>query len=302
MPSQHELESFCQVSLMRPEGARGRRLSESVTAFADVETILWLHYGVELGFFPAEGAMATLRVERERFFHALEVARNSTLWRSLRPGVRSFLENAWPAFRANDEDLLGSLLATRYTDESLRDLLSPLAIGMLFHEIARAHADVSFLLLSDLMTFALDQEWGTVIAEDINPDRLSMNSGSIPDAACAGYFFALDHMGALSELIGYSADESRGEHPAPRESQLDHTFMKLGDRVRSIHLWRLNLEDHAIKDRFLDLTYKVQGELADDPELNSARFDSGAFLGRVESLCADWLGNDSISLRRNRAA
>jgi hypothetical protein len=175
-------------------------------------------------------------------------------------------------------------------------------MGMLFHEVAHANSNPVYCLFSGLITFAEESEWQNVLSANVDPNQLMTNSGSEASLLCSGFFASLDHIGAVSELVDYSADESRGDYPAARESQADHTFLNLRDRIRSMHLWRLNLEDRGARERFLSLTYKIRGALALDQELRSINFDPGIFLNRVEALCADWLGNHSISFNGDLAA
>ena len=124
------------------------------------------------------------------------------------------------------------------------------------------------------------------------------NGGKEIDALYSGYFASLDHMGAMADLLECCKDESQSEHQAVHDSQSDQTALQLGRRIRSIHMWRVDLADPNVKGRFTDLTFKLMAQLDSDEELESLGFNSYSLLTRVESLCACWTGADGFSLNR----
>src|SRR5438477_13214736 len=73
MQRQHKLERFWRSCFERPNSVEGNVLSNQFNAAADIEAVLWLHYGVEAGFFSKSEAESVLQRNRERVLPSLNV-------------------------------------------------------------------------------------------------------------------------------------------------------------------------------------------------------------------------------------
>ncbi len=159
---------------------------------------------------------------------------------------------------------------------------------MLFHEVARTFSNPVISVFSDLITFGSDDEWQELMAQKANPEKVLSGTGEKIDILSAGYFAALDDMGAMNELLQYCADEVVDDRPTLRDSQGEQTFVMLAERTRSIHVWRVKLDDPIVKTRFIRLTNKIREQLDSDSELRSMDFDADTLLMVVDSLGANW--------------
>ena len=286
MQLQRELESFWQLSFLRQRGTEWCQTSSAFDAFADVEAMLWLHYGVELGFFSRDDSMDILRAHRVRLNGAVDHVKRFTTANYFSDKVLAFLEQSFK----ND------MFAVRYADRLDAKLANPITTGLLFHEIARSSCDPRMSTFSDLITFGDDDKWMAALEQGVDPNHVLSGTGTKTDLLCAGYLAVLEHMGALDELLRYCAQESIGEAPAGRGFQSDHTYIVMDGRVRSIHVWRAKLNDPVVKTRFLELTNKVIHELEADGELMNMGFDCGSFVARIELLVGAWLGDTSFEV------
>jgi len=289
MQRQHKLERFWRSCFERPNSVEGNVLSNQFNAAADIEAVLWLHYGVEAGFFSKSEAESVLQRNRERVLPSLNVGASTVF----SPRLSKWLPNV-----ARVE----SVLDIEYADRLAPDLLNATVLEMLFNEMGRISTNSVALLFSDSITFATDSAWRELMAQNVNPDRILAGTGTKIDLVCAGYFATLDHMAALDELLQYCADEFGGAGPTLRDAQGEQTYRVIGDRVRLIHLWRLKLDDRAVRDRFLSLTYMLQKRFDTDPELKSMGCDSDGFLRIVDLLSKGWLGDYGFSMLTKFAA
>jgi hypothetical protein len=326
VPRQHELASFWQLCFDRPQQAQGHVFSNTFNAASDVEALLWLHYGVELGLYPQVDAQVIFRSNKDRLLRALkavtgsylamffppalptflgEFSRSADFDRSIPPAVSADLDGLMPPemyVRLGGLPPFGSVFDLRYADRLAGDLLNTVALDMLFHEVARAFSNPSCSVFSDLITFGTNGEWQELMEQNANPDLVLSGSGEKVNVLSAGYFAMVDHMGAMDELLTYCGDELTADGPALRDSQGDQTFLVLGERTRSIHGWRVKLDHPGIKGRFSSLTRKLKEQLDSDSDLMWMGFDSASLLDVVESLSARWLGDYSSSQRREGAA
>jgi len=293
MPRQHELESFWRLCFERPLKVQGRVFSGLFNAVSDVEALLWLHYGFELGLYPKTEAQVILFSNRSRLVAALETVREAGIERFFPPVLSTFL---------GELSRSGALFDIRYTDRLSSDLVNTIVLDMLFHEVARACSNPLSSVFSDLLTFGTDDEWHIMMQQDASPDQVLSGTGKEVDLVSAGYFAVLDHMGAMDELLQYCGDELTADRPALRDSQGDQTFLVLGERTRSIHAWRVKLDDPVIQRRFNGLTNKLREQLASDKELRSMGFDSDSLLTVIQTVGARWFGDYSFAPRRRSAA
>ena len=85
----------------------------------------------------------------------------------------------------------GDVFGIRYTDSLASDLIAPVVLDMLFHEVARAYGNLSSSVFSDLITFGADSEWQELMQQNPVLERMLSNTGEKVDILCAGYFAAL---------------------------------------------------------------------------------------------------------------
>lgn len=265
----------------------------------NVEALLWLHYGVELGLFPEAYARSAILADRDGISDCLVALDDRSTNRYFPARVQSFLGEARSILNHGDE-LAAEFFQIRYAEGLRQDLVSTIAAEMVFHEIARASGMPEYRQFTELITFSSEDKWSALITADVSPDRILEQGNQPSDHLYAGYFAALDHMGFLGELLEHCADVSGTDSGAARGVQTDHTLLTMADRVRSMRLWRLDLDDPHTRGRFVDLTYAVKDKLDADAELSSVQFDSAAFLSRVETLCAGWLGKHTVAFPRLR--
>jgi len=293
MSRQHELASFWRLCFERSPRAHEHVFSDLFNAASDVEALLWLHYGVELDLYPPMNAQAILEPNRGRLIRALEMVMGSAVAQFFPPALATFL---------GESVRLGGVFDIRYTDRMASDLVNTVVLDMLFHEVARACSNQLSSVFSDLMTFGTDDEWQGLMQQNANPEHVLNGTGEKVDILSAGYFASLDHMGAMNELLQYCGDESTADRPALRDSQGDQTFLMVGERIRSIHAWRVKLDDPTIRKRFISLTNRLSTQLESDPELRSSGFNSDNFFSIIQSLSATWIGDYGFTLGRLRAA
>jgi hypothetical protein len=300
MPRQHELDSFWGYVSGARLNPHGHPLSPNFVVLANVEAFLWLHYGVEVGLFQETEAQTIVLAEMIRAGRWSGSVKGAGLSDQFPPRLRSFLEDAQQYVGLEDDLAAARLLGLRYADTLARDLVNPIAFKMLFDEIAQACDNSELALFSDLITFSPESEWHRVLAGGIDPNRMIDGTGGTCEHLCSGYFAAMNHIGALDELIYLCAEES--ETDRRQDFQTDYTLSLLYDRVRSMHLWRLNLREPSVRRRFEGLTYMIGNLLSSDRELASMQFDSAEFLSRVEFLCTNWLGDSTVRLLQSPAA
>jgi hypothetical protein len=293
MPRQHELESFWSRCFERPTNAHGHIYSDAFNAASDVEAMLWLHYGVELSLYSQIEAQDIFESNRNRLLHSMQVVMGGTIQGFFPPVLSTLM---------GESSRSGAIFDVRYTDRLSSDVVNTVALGMLFNEVARACSNPVSSVFSDLITFGLEDEWRALMEQDVNPEQILRGEGEKVDIVVAGYFASLDHMGAMDELLQYCSDELAADSPALRDSQGDQTFLMLGDRTRSIHAWRLKLDDPVTQNRFTDLTNKLGTLLESDIELGPMGFNSENLFSVVQSLGARWLGDYGFTLRGLRAA
>jgi kumamolisin len=283
VPRQHELTSFWRICFDRPLNVQEHVFSDLFNAVSDVEAFLWLHYGIELALYPQVEAQIIFQSDRSRLLRALEVVIKAGVGRFFPPALYTFLGEA---FRSE------AIFDIRHAGRLASDPVNTIVFDMLFHEIARTCSNPLFSAFSDLITFGTDDEWRMLIKQNADPDQVLSGTGKKVDILSAGYFAALDHMGAMDELVRYCADELMGDGAA---SSSDQAILMLRERIRSIHSWRVKLDDPIIRRRFISVTDKLRKQLDSDRELTSVGFESDSLLTVIASLGANWLGDDSFS-------
>ena len=274
---QPEAESFWRLCFRRPTEVLGRPLSQHLNSLADIEALLWLHFGVELGLYSSDIANLIVSSNRKRLSSSSRAVRKLGVSHFFSSEVRTFLDQARE---------LTSISDIRYTSRLAKDLVNPLSLGMLFHEIAESFNDPVLLLFTDLITFEGDDTWNRLVETDPNPENIIKNEGEPKDLLFSGFLAFLEHMNSARELLLYCHDESAS----------DHARFELTHRLRSIHMWRLNLAEADVKNRFTQLTSEFLLQLNWDPELEYLDFDSAELVKRIEWICASWTGADSFPL------
>jgi hypothetical protein len=274
---QHELRSFWQLCFQRPTHVDNHLLSPQMNSLADIEALLWLHFGVELGIYPSEAADAIIRDSRQQLSASSRDVRRLGVSRFFSSEVRQFLDQARE---------LSSVSDIRYTTRLAKNLVNPLSLGLLFREISASTSDPLLLLFTDLITFEDESKWSNLLHVDPNPDNIIRRRGDLSDLLFAGFLGFLDHMNSTRELVQYCQEESVS----------DHARFELTHRLRSIHMWRLDLSDVIVKDRFTQLTGEYLLQLNWDEELEYLDFDTGELVKRIEWICAGWTGADSFPL------
>jgi hypothetical protein len=275
--AQRDLQSFWQLCFERPVYVDTHKLSPQLNSLADIEALLWLHFGVELGIFSSDGADATIRASRQRLSTSGKDVRRLGVSHFFASEVRNFLDQARE---------LTSISDIRYTTRLAKNLVNSLPLGILFREIAASTREPLLLLFTDLITFEDEDKWNDLLRVDPDPDNVIKGEGNTSDLLFAGYLRFLDHMNWTRELLQYCHEESSSEHAR----------FELTRRLRAIHMWRLNLVDAEVKTRFRQLTSEFLLQLNWDEDLEYLDFDTREVVNRIEWICADWTGADAFPL------
>jgi hypothetical protein len=247
--------SFIPTRLEVASGAHRRFQS-----VADVEAVLWLHLGNELGLFDDEDAERVWNEFRPRFTNAMKYVKDHGISRFFSEEVRIFLAQL---------ERTDSVSSARYGQRLSPELIDTRGLEMLFHEIGRQFRDPTLTLH---IVFDTPAEWEGHFDEEPNADAiLSADSAGVMNVLFAGYLRFIEHMGTMGEFFRQMEDSAESNF-APLEVER---------RIRAIHNWRLDLHNDVTRTRFVHLTATLLRNVVHDDELADLRFDASSLLARI---------------------
>jgi hypothetical protein len=264
-------ESSFTPRRLRVASAAARRFH----AAADVEAILWLHLGNELGLFDDKDAQRIWKNFRPQFTKSLKYVNKLGISRFFPNEVRIFLTQLHRS---------SSISQARYAQRLSTELIDRRGLEMLLHEIGGQFRDAT---LTRYIVFDTPAEWKGHFEEEPDPNViLNANSLFAMDALFAGYLRFIEHMGAIEQLFR--------QMEATAESNF--SALEVERRIRAIHNWRLDLRNNDTRKRFVHLTATFLDNVAYDNELAGLGFDVSSLLARIEFLCADWSGDSQFTI------
>jgi hypothetical protein len=245
-------------------------------AMADVECMMWLQLGIELGMFGAQDAEATFKKHKKKWLASLsyvEKVKTSKFFRG-EAEVFSYQVRAHGIPLAEHPNRLSAGL---FVDGSTE---------MLFHEVGRGFRDG---VLTMCLVFASPQEFRRQLKGKPNPDALLRNKSLRgTNLLLSKYLRFLNHAGALQQLWEY----------LDWASESNYAVSTLRERVRAMHNWCLDLQGAGVRERFDEVTAILVEGVKADKQLQDLGLGASEVLGRIEALCSSWNGDDSLSVDR----
>jgi hypothetical protein len=242
-------------------------------AMADVESMMWLQLGVELGMFDAKAAEDTFKQHEHKFLESL-----------------NYLEKVkkLKVFGTEAHILSGQVRAhefpfAEHPNPFSAKLFVSGSIEMLFHEVGRSFREG---VLTMCFVFASPKEFRQRLNGEPDPNTIlrGENLRGI-DLLLSKYLGFLEHAGAIQELWEYLHSVSRS----------DYAMSSLQQRVRAMHNWRLDLRTPKVRQRFDKVTGILVKELEADKQFQDLSLEAAELFRKIEDLCASWNGEDSHS-------
>jgi len=226
---------------------------------ADLESLMLLQLGTEIGIFPIPEAERLLRARRSRFLGALKYLDRLQFAQDF----RSIVQVLTVGLRAPEASF------TEHPDRLSPDLFGREILGILFHELTRLFRKGYF---TSAVSFFSPNQWGKALGGKLDPDsilrkkKLTGINGLISD-----FLEFLGHAASLDEL--WDCIENSSEN--------NYAFGQLRRRVRAVHGWRMDLHEHETKQRFETLTGILASAVDADEELASIGFEVTDLLTRI---------------------
>jgi hypothetical protein len=202
------------------------------------ESYFWLLLGAEIGFLPSE-PLATLVAET---FSRLEITENT--WNEISrlfPGVLRVAGDSAVRLKKYFPEV-------DYTPFAERQRLHSLYLAVLAVEQAFTRNELAQRFTTTL-TFSLESTWQELIKSPVDRDRLldalraNVNEGTSHEMMIAGFFIALGHVAAMTDLLS-----------SPQNPTIDYPDRaNFSRRVREICFWRINLTDPSREKRYYEL-------------------------------------------------
>jgi len=278
MPSElqprYELDSF-EARVIGVRKSRSiAKFPRRFEAMADVESIMLLQLGVELGLFPGAEAENLLKKHGERFFASLKYVETHSLSQVF----------------GSELQILSSGMRTRglsyvpHPKKLSPDLFDSAVLEMLIHQIGRDFRDNDFTIT---VSFEPSEGWERHLKGKLRPDVILCNKVTRDiNLVIEQYLAFLEHAGGLSDLWGCLE-----EGPTP-----PYARDELRRRFRAMHGWRLDLHQREVRKRFERITAIFVRALNSDEELEKIGFDTAHAVARIERLCQDWSGDEGLTL------
>jgi hypothetical protein len=247
----------------------------SFHAVADVEAMLWLHLGNELGLFDDEDAGRIWNDFRPQFTKSLQYVDKLGVSRFFPDEVRIFLTQL---------ERTDSISSARYAQRLSTKLINTRGLELLIHEIGEEFRDAT---LTQYIVFDTPAEWEDHFEAEPDADLiLKADSLVAMNALFAGYLRFIEHMGSIGQFF----------RQMEQAAESNFSAFEVERRIRAIHNWRLDLHDNDARTRFVHLTATFLRNVAYDDELASLGFDVPTLLARIEFLCAEWTGDSQFTI------
>jgi len=273
--SQSELKRFRREYLdsrqVPREIATARRKFD---AMADVELMMWLQLGAELGVFEVPAAEQMFREHRVGLLESLSYVERTKNYSKL--------------FRG-EVDIFANQIRTRgipfveHPDRLSHNLFVSGSTEILFHEVGRSFRDGDMTAWFD---FVSAQEFREQLKE--KPDPEAFLRGDIlrgTDLVLNEYLEFLRHAGGLLQLWEYLGSVSESSY----------AISTLRQRVSAMHNWRLDLLRMEVRERFDEVTEILIEGVTADPQLHGLGIEASELLPQIEAVCSSWNGGDTHS-------
>lgn len=260
-----------------------------------LEAYWWLHFGVDLNYFPRDEARSVVIELSDLLFADLEqlvetqgdvfaplmrllwvqAARTKEVFPELEGMIIDTPARLLPRFRT------ACSAATRFGRDSGTRLLPALA-------------------------FANRQTWEELSHDRPSPDDVATlfevtNRPEGSDGLCADFFEVLQHMADMRTLFSDTASEAAiKEETAQGGQQLSDSMLRryaeddslFEERVGMIQRWRLNLWQGTVEERFLEIAEAsdklLRGEFQAREWPLTEALEAGAFMSHVRELMQNW--------------
>jgi hypothetical protein len=273
--SQSELKKFEKDFLNPKELPREIAIApRKFEAMANVESMMWLQLGVELGIFNGESAKGLFEKYSGKLLSSLKyVERTKNYAKPFRGEVEIFanqIKEVGIPFVQHPNRLSDSLFAEGCTE-------------MLFHEVGYGFRDG---ILTMCLDFASPRQFRRQAKGKPNPVALIRNRNLRgTNLVMSKYLAFLGHAGELQQLWEY----------LDSVSESSYAISTLRQRVSSMHNWRVDLHTEHVRDRFNEITRMLIDGVEADEQLQNLGFNPTELLSQIKEICSSWEGDDTMA-------
>lgn len=245
---------------------------------ADVEALMWLQLGVELGIFFQDEAEYTFAAHQRRLLSSLNYVEKG---------------KKMPRLFKREIDLLVKQVKSNGTPfvEHPRRLRANLFVSgfgeMLLHEIGRCFRDGT---LTMCLVLASRREFQRLKMGKLDP-KVILRAKSLhgKNLLTLNYLAFLGHAASLDQLWEFLDSVSANNYAS----------FSLKQRVRAIHCWRLDLSENQVRDRFDELTSIFLKSVGEDRQIRKLGLHEAEILAKIETLRLSWEGGDDLQSEHN---